>query len=104
MTILSDRPSSSDYAAPQAPRQERIGRTVVKWITSTDHKTIGYLYLITATVYFLIAGAMALVIRAELFQPGLQFVDPSLSSTTFQLAFFGLLYPLFAFPTVFSYG
>ncbi len=27
-----------------------------------------------------------------------QFVDPSLSSTTFQLAFFGLLYPLFAFP------
>ena len=27
-----------------------------------------------------------------------QFVDPALSSATFQLAFFGLLYPLFAFP------
>lgn len=27
-----------------------------------------------------------------------QFVDPSLSSATFQLAFFGLLYPIFAFP------
>ena len=27
-----------------------------------------------------------------------QFVDPTLSSATFQLAFFGLLYPLFAFP------
>ena len=75
MTILSDRPSSSDYAAPQAPRQERIGRTVVKWITSTDHKTIGYMYLITSMVFFGIAGVMALLMRAELMRPGLQFLN-----------------------------
>ena len=47
-----------------------MGRTVVKWITSTDHKTIGYLYLITAFFWFVLAGAMALVIRAELATPG----------------------------------
>ena len=75
MTILSDRPSQSDYAAPHAPRQERIGRTVVKWITSTDHKTIGYMYLITSMIFFGIAGVMALLMRAELMRPGLQFLN-----------------------------
>jgi cytochrome c oxidase subunit 1 len=74
VTILSDRPTTSEYA-PQAPRQERLGRTVVKWITSTDHKTIGYMYLITSMVFFTFAGAMAMIMRAELARPGLQFVS-----------------------------
>ncbi|MEY4322673.1 MAG: cytochrome c oxidase subunit, partial [Actinomycetota bacterium] len=74
MTILSDRPTHTEYA-PQVPRQERVGRTVVKWITSTDHKTIGYMYLITSMVFFAFAGAMALLMRAELARPGLQFVS-----------------------------
>src|SRR5690554_2609668 len=58
-----------------APRRQTLGRTVVKWITSTDHKTIGYLYLITSFIFFCIAGVMALVIRAELFEPGIQVVQ-----------------------------
>jgi len=57
-----------------AKRQTR-GRTVIKWITSTDHKTIGYMYLITSFVFFCIGGVMALLIRAELFSPGLQIVQ-----------------------------
>ena len=52
-----------------------MGRTVVKWITSTDHKTIGYLYLITSFIFFLVGGLMALAIRAELTNPGLQFLS-----------------------------
>jgi cytochrome c oxidase subunit 1 len=51
------------------------GSTVIKWITTTDHKVIGNLYFITSFVWFLIGGAMALIIRAELLQPGLQMVD-----------------------------
>ncbi|PYY34233.1 cytochrome c oxidase subunit I [Curtobacterium sp. MCJR17_055] len=47
---------------------------IVRWATSTDHKTIGYMYLITSFLYFLLAGIMALVIRAQLFEPGLQVV------------------------------
>ena len=54
---------------------ERKGNILVKWITSTDHKTIGYLYLITSFIYFCIGGVMALIIRAELFEPGLQIVQ-----------------------------
>ncbi|CAN5495075.1 cytochrome c oxidase subunit I [soil metagenome] len=50
---------------------ERKGNVVVRWITTTDHKTIGYLYLITSFIYFCIGGVLALIIRAELFTPGL---------------------------------
>ncbi|GAA0932222.1 cytochrome c oxidase subunit I [Nonomuraea longicatena] len=49
------------------------GRIVAKWLSSTDHKIIGHLYLITSFVFFLIGGVMALVMRAELAAPGLQF-------------------------------
>ncbi|MBF0687024.1 MAG: cbb3-type cytochrome c oxidase subunit I, partial [Cellulomonas sp.] len=54
-----------------SPRRQTLGRTVVKWITSTDHKTIGYLYLITSFIWFAVGGILALLIRAELFQPGM---------------------------------
>ncbi|WP_149202913.1 cytochrome c oxidase subunit I [Actinotalea subterranea] len=57
------------------PRRRTRGSAVVRWITSTDHKTIGYMYLITSFIFFGIAGLMALVIRAELFEPGIQFVQ-----------------------------
>ncbi|MCR8671599.1 cytochrome c oxidase subunit I [Agrococcus sp. HG114] len=53
---------------------ERKGNALVKWITTTDHKTIGYMYLITSFLFFLLAGVMALLIRAQLFAPGLSVV------------------------------
>ncbi|MFZ4895274.1 cytochrome c oxidase subunit I [Plantibacter sp. Mn2098] len=49
---------------------ERKGNVLVKWITSTDHKTIGYMYLIASFVFFCLGGVMALIIRAQLFEPG----------------------------------
>jgi cytochrome c oxidase subunit I len=57
-----------------ARRQSR-GRTIVKWVTSTDHKVIGNLYLITSFLFFLIGGVMALWIRLELWEPGIQVVQ-----------------------------
>ncbi|MGA0857828.1 MAG: cytochrome c oxidase subunit I [Candidatus Nanopelagicales bacterium] len=74
MTLLSERPADQ-IPQPRPERQERLGRTIVKWITSTDHKTIGYMYLITSMVFFSLAGVMALAIRAELARPGLQFLS-----------------------------
>ncbi len=49
-----------------------------RWLTTTNHKDIGTLYLIFSLVMFFVGGLMALVIRAELFQPGLQVVNPHL--------------------------
>ncbi|MBB3732022.1 aa3-type cytochrome oxidase subunit I [Nonomuraea dietziae] len=50
----------------------RKGLVIAKWMSSTDHKIIGHLYLITSFIFFLIGGVMALIMRAELAQPGLQ--------------------------------
>jgi cytochrome c oxidase subunit 1 len=48
---------------------------IAVWLSTTDHKKIGHLYLITSFVFFLFAGALALVMRAELARPGLQFLS-----------------------------
>ncbi|MFJ2774202.1 cytochrome c oxidase subunit I [Streptomyces sp. NPDC087300] len=53
-------------------RERRPGRVIVDWLTTTDHKKIGHLYLITSFLFFLIAGLLALLMRAELARPGLQ--------------------------------
>ncbi|POX36825.1 cytochrome c oxidase subunit I [Streptomyces sp. Ru73] len=50
----------------------RPGRVVVDWLTTTDHKKIGHLYLITSFGFFLTGGVLALLMRAELARPGLQ--------------------------------
>jgi cytochrome c oxidase subunit I len=55
-------------------RVESKGNVLVKWITSTDHKVIGYMYLISSFVYFCIGGVMALLIRAQLSAPGLEVI------------------------------
>jgi len=49
---------------------------IKRWVMTTNHKDIGTMYLVFACLMFFIGGGMAMVIRAELFQPGLQLVDP----------------------------
>src|SRR4051794_5004437 len=62
--------------APLAlPRRRSKGATVANWLSTTDHKIIGNLYLSTAMCFFLVGGLMALLIRLELFEPGLQVVQ-----------------------------
>ena len=49
---------------------------ITRWLYTTNHKDIGSMYLWFSFAMFLLGGCMALVIRAELFQPGLQIVQP----------------------------
>jgi cytochrome c oxidase subunit 1 len=72
MTTYATRPEERIY---QAPKKLTKGQLAVKILTTTDHKVIGYLYLITSFIWFLIGGLLALAIRAELTQPGLQFLS-----------------------------
>ena len=79
MTILADRPDATtrlNFAPTKVkPKNQNLGKVIVSWLTSTDHKVIGYLYLITSFIFFMIGGLMAMVIRAELARPGLQIVS-----------------------------
>ncbi|MFI1659158.1 cytochrome c oxidase subunit I [Streptomyces sp. NPDC020472] len=79
-------------------RKRRRGSIVVDWLTTTDHKKIGHLYLITSFVFFLLGGMLALVIRAELARPGLQLVSPEQYNQAFTLHGTVMLL-LFATPT-----
>src|ERR1700751_142308 len=54
--------------ASLAPRS-RKGSLLASWLSTTDHKIIGHLYLITSFGFFLIAGLMAMIMRAQLFGP-----------------------------------
>jgi cytochrome c oxidase subunit 1 len=48
---------------------------LLAFLTTTDHKRIGLAYMVTAFVFFMVGGALALGMRAELADPGLQVVD-----------------------------
>jgi cytochrome c oxidase subunit 1 len=52
-----------------------------RWLFTTNHKDIGTLYLWFSFIMLLVGGAMAMVIRAELFEPGLQLVEPQFFNT-----------------------
>ncbi|NCA18363.1 MAG: cytochrome ubiquinol oxidase subunit I, partial [Actinobacteria bacterium] len=72
MTTYAERPTVAPLRPTEPPSK---GRLLVKWLTTTDHKVIGHLYLITSFIWFLIGGVMALFMRAELARPGLQFLS-----------------------------
>jgi len=70
-----------------------------RWVFATNHKDIGTMYLLFSFTMFMIGGLLALGIRAELFQPGLQFVNPELFNqfTTMHglIMVFGAIMPAF---------
>src|SRR5688572_27467143 len=49
--------------------------SLYEWVTTTDHKKIGILYLANTFLFFFLAGILALLVRTELAQPGLQFLS-----------------------------
>jgi cytochrome c oxidase subunit 1 len=61
--------------AEDLPRSRHpLIRFILRWVLTTNHKEIGTLYLCLSFSLFLIGGAMAMIFRLELAQPGLQFV------------------------------
>ena len=67
---------------------------------NTDHKVIGIQYICTTFIFFFIGGALAMVMRAELAQPGTQIVEPAafngLFSTHAAIMIFVFVIPVFA--------
>ncbi|WP_226344909.1 aa3-type cytochrome oxidase subunit I [Agilicoccus flavus] len=74
MATIAPPASHTERGEHRRPPQSK-GKRFVKVITTTDHKVIGNLYFVTSMFFFAIGGLLALIIRAELFAPGLQVVD-----------------------------
>ncbi|MET7568339.1 cytochrome c oxidase subunit I [Streptomyces sp. NPDC005492] len=72
MTELSERRDDTRQDEVGTPS---LGRALLRWASTTDHKVIGKLYMVTAFCFFLFAGLLALGMRAELARPGLQFMN-----------------------------
>ncbi|MEU5099242.1 cytochrome c oxidase subunit I [Streptomyces sp. NPDC020996] len=73
-------------------------RMTVTWLTTTDHKKVGHLYLITSFCFFLVGGALAMVMRAELARPGMQLMSTEQYNQAFTMHGTIMLL-LFATPT-----
>jgi cytochrome c oxidase subunit 1 len=58
---------------------------VYDWLTTTDHKKIGILYFFNSLLLFLVGGLLALAVRSELAQPGLQFMSESTYNQVFTM-------------------
>lgn len=72
---------------------------LLRWVLTTNHKDIGSMYLWLSFIMFLVGGSMAMVIRAELFKPGMQLVHPEFFNqmTTMHglIMVFGAIMPAF---------
>ncbi len=72
---------------------------LTRWLFTTNHKDIGTLYLWFSFLMLFIGGSMAMVIRAELFQPGLQIVQPEffnqMTTNHGLIMVFGVIMPAF---------
>ena len=72
---------------------------LLRWVFTTNHKDIGTLYLLFALLMFFVGGALAMGIRLELFEPGLQWVNPDffnqLTTMHALIMIFGAIMPAF---------
>src|SRR6188768_252555 len=96
---MSNATHAHDHGHGEAHDHHGPPAGFTRWMYTTNHKDIGTMYLWFSFTMFLTGGTMALLIRAELFQPGLQFVDPQLfnSLTTIHglVMIFGAIMPAF---------
>jgi len=77
-----------DRSAPPAsltPRDNPKGSVLASWLSSTDHKVIGHLYLITSFGFFLFGGVMAMIMRAQLMRPDQHLVSDQVFNELFTM-------------------
>jgi cytochrome c oxidase subunit 1 len=91
--------SSTTTAAAHDEHHHGPEKGLLRWIKTTNHKDIGTLYLWFSFLMLLIGGALAMGIRAELLQPGLQLFEPQFFNqlTTMHglIMVFGAIMPAF---------
>ncbi|ADV01206.1 cytochrome c oxidase subunit I [Alicycliphilus denitrificans] len=95
--VLDNHGHAAGHAAGHADHHQPTGWR--RWLFATNHKDIGTLYLLFSFTMLMVGGLLAMLIRAELFQPGLQIVNPEMFNqfTTMHglIMVFGAIMPAF---------
>ncbi len=99
MTVTIDRPT----VASSLPPEPRRATGLLGWLTTTDHKKIGISYMVTAFCFFLLGGALAEIMRLELFSPGKQYIGTDTYNQVFTMHGSIMMY-LFIVPFAFGFA
>jgi cytochrome c oxidase subunit 1 len=87
-----------------SPAATTYGSRLYEWLTTTDHKKIGILYVANSFLFFFIGGVLALFVRAELAQPGLQYVKDELTYNQLFTMHATVMIFLFIIPILAGFG
>jgi len=96
-------PIATRPTRPGPFRRPVKGSAFARLLSTTDAKQIGLLYLVTAFGFFVVGGALALLMRAELARPGLQFLSAEQYNQLFT-AHGTIMLLLFATPILFGFA
>ncbi|SNR54562.1 cytochrome c oxidase subunit I, partial [Blastococcus mobilis] len=100
MTAIAPQPIVS---RPSPAHVAARGSRLSNLLRTTDHKTIGLMYLTASFAFFFAGGLMALLMRGELGQPGLQFLSPEQYNQLVTMHGTVMLL-MFATPLFFAFG
>src|SRR5437764_1808687 len=78
-------------------------RGLIGWLCTTNHKYISIRYIVTAFIFFGLAGILALLMRIQLAQPELHFLGPDLYDQFFSVHGTTMMF-LFAVPIMEGIG
>ena len=93
----------SVVSRPFPPVHRPRGSRFLGYLSTTDPKVMGVMYIVTSFVFFMVGGLLALLMRAELARPGLQFLAPEQYNQLFTMH--GTIMLLFyATPVVFGFA
>ena len=93
----------SVVSRPFPPVHRPRGSRFLGYLSTTDPKVLGVMYIVTSFVFFMVGGLLALLMRAELARPGLQFLAPEQYNQLFTMH--GTIMLLFyATPVVFGFA
>ncbi|GIE03778.1 cytochrome c oxidase subunit 1 [Paractinoplanes durhamensis] len=100
MTTVAPRPVTT---RPYPVRRQVKGSAFTRILRTTDAKQIGIMYMITSIIFYMVGGVMALLMRAELARPGMQFLSPEQYNQLFTMHGTAMLL-FFATPIVFAFA
>ena len=100
MAITEARPEAAGSGSPEL----RSGQhPVMQWLTTTDHKKIGIMYLVNSYFWFGVAGMLAVFMRTELAKPGAQFFGDERFNELFTMHGTTMIF-LFIIPILAGFG